>query len=53
MMRGKPTDEPSRPGDTPSAAEGLELLRAFEKIKAAEDRRKVIELAKRLSADTP
>jgi hypothetical protein len=50
MAKGKTTDEPHQSDDTPSAGEGLELLRAFRKISAAEDRRKVTELAKRLSA---
>jgi hypothetical protein len=49
-MNGKTTDESPGPGDTPSTDEGLELIRAFEQIKTPEDRRKVIELAKRLSA---
>jgi hypothetical protein len=50
MAKGKTTDEPPGPGDTPSNGEGLELIRAFEKIKSPDDRQKVIELAKRLSA---
>jgi hypothetical protein len=51
MANGKTSDEPPRPDDTPSADEGLQLMRAFMKIKAAKDRRKVTELARRLSAD--
>jgi hypothetical protein len=50
MAKGKTTDDPRGPGDTPSSGEGLELVRAFEKIKTPADRQKVIALAKRLSA---
>jgi CheY-like chemotaxis protein len=46
-------DEPASLDETPSAREGLELVHAFARIKAAEDRQKVIELAKRLSTDAP
>jgi hypothetical protein len=51
LAKGKTTDETHQFDDAPSASEGLELLRAFRKITAA-DRQKVIELAKRLAADT-
>jgi hypothetical protein len=35
--------------DTPPLLEGLELVRAFSKIRTGEDRQKVIDLAKRLA----
>ena len=41
---------PSRP-NAPTAAEGLELMRAFSKIGLKRDRKKVTELAKRLSGN--
>jgi hypothetical protein len=39
------------PPTTLSPLEGLELMQAFMQIQAAEDRQKVIELAKRLSTN--
>jgi hypothetical protein len=53
LARRQTIAEPPHPDDTPLTVEELELMRAFRKIKAAEDRQYVIELAKRLSTDAP
>jgi hypothetical protein len=48
-MMTKNDDEP--PPDEPSIDEGLKLVRAFKSIENMADRQRVIELAKRLSAN--
>jgi hypothetical protein len=45
------TKDDDEPPNEPSIDEGLELVRAFKNIKNAADRRRVIELAKQLSAN--
>jgi hypothetical protein len=45
------TKDDDEPPDEPSIDEGLELVRAFKKIKDAADRQRVIELAKQLAAN--
>jgi hypothetical protein len=45
------TKNDNEPPDGPSIEEGLELVHAFKDIKNAADRRRVIELAKRLAAN--
>jgi hypothetical protein len=53
MARRQTINEPPHPDDKPSPLEGLELVQAFRRIKAAADRQKVTELAKRLSTGAP
>jgi hypothetical protein len=42
LARRQTIDEPPHPDDTPLTVEGLELMQAFRKVKAAEDRQNVM-----------